>query len=106
MKASLLAAMSVLALVAAPAFAQDRAQPSAAPSAHPDMSSMTPEQLHEHCKSVMGGQMAGHASHSHTSDKLGHAPPGAKPLSAAEMQKMHDKCAAIMAQEKGAKPKP
>lgn len=108
MKTWFLSALSVAALIAAPSFAQDHAQhhPAGDATAATDMSKMTPEQLHDHCKSVMGQQMAGRTPHSHATDKLGHTPPGAKPLSAAEMQKMHDKCAAVMADHKGSTSKP
>ena len=51
---------------------------------------------HEECESVMGRKMDGHVMHDHASMK---GTPGVavkKPLSKAEMEKMHGKCAAKM----------
>ena len=51
---------------------------------------------HEECKSVMGRKMEGRVMHDHASMK---GTPGVavkKPLSKAEMGKMHGKCAAKM----------
>jgi hypothetical protein len=55
-------------------------------------------ELHAHCKSLMGRKMEGRVAHDHSVDKLGHTPPAAKPLSAAEMKAQHDKCTAVMAE--------
>ena len=55
---------------------------------------------HEECKSVMGHKMDGRVMHDHASMK---GTPGVvtkKPLSKAEMDKMHGKCAAKMAEAK------
>jgi phosphate-selective porin len=55
---------------------------------------------HEECKSVMGRKMDGRVMHDHASMK---GTPGVmkmKPLSKAEMDKMHGKCAAKMAEAK------
>jgi hypothetical protein len=55
---------------------------------------------HEECKSAMGQKMDGRVMHDHASMK---GVPGAvtkKPLSKAEMEKMHGKCAAKMAEAK------
>lgn len=55
---------------------------------------------HEECKSVMGHKMEGRVMHDHASMK---GTPGVmtkKPLSKAEMEKMHGKCAAKMAEAK------
>lgn len=52
---------------------------------------------HEECKSVMGHKMDGRVTHDHASMK---GTPGVvkkAPLSKAEMDKMHGKCAAKMA---------
>jgi hypothetical protein len=76
----------------------------AAPATHMDMSKMSDAQMHEHCRQVMGRKMDGRTPHDHSVDKLGHGPPPARPLSEAEMKKMHDRCAAIMAKEPAPKP--
>ena len=55
---------------------------------------------HEECKSVMGRKMEGRVMHDHSSMK---GTPGVavkKPLSKAEMEKMHGKCSAKMADAK------
>lgn len=64
-----------------------------------DMSKMTPEELHKHCSMMMGGKMQGTPKHDHAADKLGHAPATQKPTEA-EMKAMHEKCAAIMKEDK------
>lgn len=52
---------------------------------------------HEMCKSVMGRKMDGKPAHDHGRDKTGvPTSPTAKPLSAAEMEKMHKTCAEMM----------
>lgn len=63
---------------------------------------------HEMCKSVIGRQMDGKPAHDHGRDKTGAAtsPPHGKPLTAAEMEKMHKACAERMqAAEEPAKTK-
>lgn len=94
---TLLFAMAAAALMAGPALAQEHEHP---PADKPmGMDAMTPEQMHEHCKAMMGGKMQGHPRHDHTADKMGHAP-HAKPPTEAEMKAMHERCAAKMADEK------
>ena len=107
MKSVLLYAFAAT-LVAAPALAQDHAdhQSAANAPASMDMEHMTPDQMHEYCRGVLGEKMAGRVPHSHATDKLGHVPPEAKPPSAANMHKMHEKCSALMRKEQDAKPKP
>lgn len=51
---------------------------------------------HEECKSVMGRKMDGRVMHDHSADKGAPKPAVRKPLSKAEMDKMHGKCAARM----------
>jgi len=51
---------------------------------------------HEECKSVMGRKMDGHVMHDHASMKGTPGVATKKPLSKAEMDKMHGKCAAKM----------
>ena len=103
MKTFIVAAFAI-ALAAAPALAQDRQGAAAKPM---DMDRMTPEQLHKHCSAMMGGKMQGRQQHDHTADKLGHAPKTTPPTEA-EMKKMHERCAAMMAEsgKKAAPPKP
>lgn len=104
MKSLLSAFAAVAALLATPAFAQAPAA-TEAPAKQMDMSKMTDAELHEHCKAMMGHKMEGRVPHDHSVDKLGHVPPPATPPSEAEMKKMHDRCAAIMAKESAPKPK-
>ena len=51
---------------------------------------------HEECKSVMGRKMEGRVMHDHSAEKGAPQPAVKKPLSTAEMDKMHSKCAAKM----------
>jgi hypothetical protein len=113
MKTFLIALTAAAALGAAPALAQDHAEHHAtaatttatAPKAM-DMANMTPEELHKHCSMMMGGKMAGKPKHDHAADKLGHAP-ATTPPTEAEMKAMHEKCAAVMSEQKtDAPPKP
>jgi hypothetical protein len=61
--------------------------------------------LHEECKAYMGRMMDPKQPHDHTRDKTGIASyPNGKPLSAAEMKAMHEKCQAMM--DKSAAPAP
>ena len=55
---------------------------------------------HEECKSAMGHKMDGRAMHDHSSMKGTPGVATKKPLSKAEMDKMHAKCAAKMAEAK------
>jgi len=89
---SLIAVLAALA--AGPAIAQDTPPPSR-PAAPPPESQGAP--THEMCKSIMGRQMDNKAVHDHGREKTG-APtwPNGKPLSAAEMEKMHKTCAEMM----------
>jgi hypothetical protein len=58
---------------------------------------------HEQCKSVMGAQMQGRPAHDHARDKQGIvANPKMQPPSAAEMEKMHQQCAELMAKSEPA----
>src|SRR4051794_41802075 len=76
----------------------NRSRLTAASAAAPKpMSEMNDAELHAHCKALMGRKMDGRVPHDHSVEKLGHAPPPAKPLSDAEMKAQHDKCMAIMA---------
>ena len=91
MKSLILGLAASVALLAAPALAAD------AGTTKP-MAEMTNGELHAHCKALMGHKMDGRVPHDHSVEKLGHAPPPAKPLSAGEMKAQHDKCTAIMAE--------
>jgi hypothetical protein len=95
MKSLILSLAASVALFAAPALAHDPKALVDAASTKP-MAEMTDTELHAHCKRLMGHKMDGRVPHDHSVEKLGHAPPPAKPLSAAEMQAQHDKCTAIM----------
>ena len=102
MRSLILSVAASVALLAAPALAQQHADhhpaaPAAAAAAPKSMDKMTDAELHAHCKALMGRKMDGRVPHDHSVEKLGHAPPPAKPLSAAEMKAQHDKCTAIMA---------
>lgn len=97
MKSLILGLAASVALLAAPALAHDPKAAVDAASPKP-MAEMTDTELHAHCKELMGHKMDGRVPHDHSVEKLGHAPPPAKPLSAAEMQAQHDKCTAIMAE--------
>lgn len=55
---------------------------------------------HEECKSVMGRKMDGRVMHDHSSEKGAPRPQVRQPLSKAEMDKMHGKCAAKMTEPK------
>lgn len=86
----------------AAAFAQNEHKahhPDATTGAQMDMSKMTPDELHKHCSMMMGGKMQGTPKHDHAADKLGHAPATNKPTES-EMKAMHEKCAAVMKDEK------
>lgn len=90
MRQMLFAAVALATCAAGPVFAQqDHA------GHHPDQAAAVP--THEMCKSVMGKKMDGKPGHDHGRDKTG-APtwPNGKPLSAAEMEKMHKTCAEMM----------
>ncbi|MDP1630239.1 MAG: hypothetical protein Q8L66_02330 [Caulobacter sp.] len=98
MRTLLMATVSAALLMATPALAQDPHHP-AAPAATPALdAALTDAEMHDMCKAIMGDQMAPRAVHDHGRDKTGAATwPGGKPLSKAEMEGMHKKCAAMMA---------
>ncbi|KRA64909.1 hypothetical protein ASD89_19640 [Caulobacter sp. Root656] len=90
MRRTFIVVTALAALAAGPALArQDHAEH------HPDQAAPAP--THEMCKSVMGKQMDGKPGHDHGRDETG-APtwPNGKPVSAAEMEKMHKTCAEMM----------
>jgi len=95
---------AVAALAAGPSLAQQaypahHAETAAAPAAE---SKATPDAAptHEMCKAMMGKQMDPKAVHEHSREKGGPVMwPNGKPLTKAEMQKMHQQCAAKMAAE-------
>lgn len=109
MKSLLMSLAAVGALLAAPAIAQDHPDhhpaAEAAPAKAMDMSKMTDAEMHAHCKSEMGGKMMGKAEHNHGADKGAPVAGKMTPPSAAEMKKMHEKCAAMMADENTPKTK-
>ena len=100
-------AAAVATLGGAPALAQD-----AHAGHHPAPAASGPQDpaaapTHEMCKSVMGRQMDGKPVHDHGRDKTGAATwPNGKPLSPAEMEKLHKACAEKMKpREAAAQPK-
>ena len=95
MKSLILTVVATASLMSAPALAAD--QKAADTASTKPMAEMTDAELHAHCKALMGHKMDGRVPHDHSVDKLSHAPPPPKPLSAAEMKAQHEKCMAIMA---------
>src|SRR4051812_40060024 len=89
----------ILALAAAAAFAGGSALAQADHATHhPTEQAAAATPTHEDCMAVMGHKMDARQVHDHARDKTGMiASPQSKPLSEAEMQKMHEKCAAKMA---------
>jgi len=98
MKSLLLSLAAAVALLAAPAIAQDHAEHH--PAAVAAAPVMTDVEMHAHCKATMGSKMQGKAEHNHGADKGAPVAGKITPPSDAEMKKMHEKCAAMMAQEK------
>jgi hypothetical protein len=98
---TLLVAIATLGLAAA---GQSYAQPEHAghaATAEATVSVKDPANpTHEECKSVMGRKMDGRVMHDHSAEKGAPRPSMKKPLSKAEMEKMHGKCAAKMAAAK------
>lgn len=95
MRNLLIATLALSALSVAPVMADPTA--SAAKADTP---------THEMCKSVMGHKMDARQPHDHGRDKTGAATwPHGKPLTKAEMQRMHEKCAKKIAEAEAAKPK-
>jgi hypothetical protein len=84
-------------LVAGPGLAQPKS--AAAPPAPQASTDTAP--THEMCKAVMGTKMDAKQPHDHGRDKTG-APtfPNGKPLTKAEMEKMHKQCEAKLAAAK------
>lgn len=69
----------------------------ASPAAGHDHGAMSPAEMHEHCKAVMGHKMDPKALHEHSRDKSGiSAGPKGKPPTEAEMKKLHEECARRM----------
>jgi len=97
MKSLILSLAASVALLAVPALAEEPKASAEAASTKP-MAEMNDAELHAHCKALMGHKMDGRVPHDHSVEKLGHAPPPAKPLSGAEMKAQHEKCTAIMAE--------
>ncbi len=109
MTSLLLSLVAASALLAAPAFAQDHADhhpatEAGAPAKPMDMSKMTAMEMHAHCKGEMGSKMMGKAEHHNGADKGAPVVGKTMPPSAAEMQKMHETCAAMMTKDQPAKP--
>ncbi len=93
MRTLLIAAVALSAMTASPILAKEDPK---APAATEDAAT------HEMCKSVMGRDMQPRQPHDHAREKSGMVTwPNGKPLSKAEMARMHKRCA-----EKMAKPEP
>lgn len=106
----LIAITAAAAFVAGPGFAQEAhsahaVAPGAASAAH-SMEGMDPAAMHRMCKAEMGKKMDPKAVHEHSREKSGIAMwPNGKPLTKAEMAKMHERCAAMMAMPMAEAPK-
>ena len=87
-------------LIAAAALATCVMPPVLAADAKP-----SPTPTHEECRAVMGAKMDGKAAHEHSADKTGaiYGGPRKRPLSEAEMRRMHEACAKKMAKSEPAK---
>ena len=81
-------------LLAGPALAQpDRAPQAAPPKAERPDGTLTPEM----CRALMRRHMGEQPPHNHGHDRMGPMTwPNGKPLTAAELEKMHRECAARM----------
>lgn len=100
MRRSFLIAVAA-ALVASPGLAQDQHSAHHPEGGAPPEAKATPDvaPTHEMCQAVMGRKMAPKAVHEHSREKSGVAMwPNGKPLTKAEMEKMHKACADKMAQ--------
>ena len=87
------------AIVAGPGFAREThaAALAATPAAH-SMEGMDPAAMHAMCKTEMRRKMDPKSVHEHSREKGGMAMwPNGKPLTKAEMAKMHKRCATVMA---------
>lgn len=93
MRSLTLALPLAAALLAAPALAQPGQD-----AHHPAPAAADQAAMHERCKAIMGSKMDARHPHEHSADKQGITahPKGVKPT-AAEMEKMHKQCAAMMA---------
>lgn len=100
MRTLLVALASLAALGAGPSMAQEdhsAHHPPAAADAKPVTPDATAASMHERCKAMMGSRMDPKQPHDHMREKSGPMTwPNGKPLSAAEMEKMHKDCAARM----------
>lgn len=94
-------------LIAAPAFAQPAGHDDHHPAAAAATDKADDMAMHERCKAVMGSKMDAKHPHDHMRDKQGMmSHPKGVPPTAAEMQKMHEQCAAMMAKAPDAPPAP
>ena len=100
MRTLLIGAIGLTVLAAAPALAQSAPQGDAKSTAP----AVSEPPTHEQCKAVMGHKMDAKRPHDHGQDKSGAATwPNGKPLSQAEMDKLHARCAEKMAKTPAAK---
>jgi len=103
MKNLMLSFAAAAALLAAPAIAQEHADHHPDAAAGAAAPAMTDAEMHAHCKAVIGAKMQGKAEHNHSADKGAPVAGKTTPPSEAEMKKMHEKCAAMMDEEKAPK---
>lgn len=98
MRMLILALSAVGALSASQAIGQEHDHAEHAVAAPPPAAAQpqTEAEQHEQCKAVMGARMQPRERHDHTRDKTGHYTPP-RPVSDAEMAKLHRQCADLMA---------
>jgi hypothetical protein len=100
MRTQLFAALAATALAATPVAAHPAKQGEATPAT----ATASEPPSHEQCRAVMGRKMEPRQPHDHGRDKTGAATwPKGKPLSKAEMDKMHARCAERLAKTPPAK---
>lgn len=101
MRIFIVALSAVGALAGSQAFAQEHDHAANARTAPPAaVQPQTQAEQHEQCKVVMGARMQPRQQHDHTREKTGHYTPP-KPVSDAEMAKLHRQCADLMAKSEG-----
>lgn len=102
MRMLILALSAAGALSASQAIAQEHDHAAHANDSPPPAAAQaqTEAAQHEQCKAVMGARMQPRERHDHTRDKTGHYTPP-KPVSDAEMAKLHRQCTDLMAKSEG-----
>lgn len=106
MRVLLMAAASLALFAAAPAFADDShhpGDPAPATTPAPEAAPPADAKMHEMCMAMMGDRMDPKAPMAMGGAMTG---PDGKPMSMADMEAMHKKCAAMMAKGSDAPPPP